>query len=509
MKLKRLIKIVAIFAVSCSWAQEINVDIKKTKMLESVNKFFNLNSIVEDGNEGFVALRQFSKATFTDKRFFEVEFYDKTMKLTKSFELDFTKVNFANRESEVLEMFVKNGFYHIIEFGFDKETDYFVCNVMSAKLGDNKIQKKELFKIKKDKIKTRRSFGSSVLDSDMTNYMFFNKNKDAFGVVIDVISKEKDAKDIFVFDTDFNKMAEYNFEKSIKDQDCKLEKIILSENKKDVYVLNRIWRDDSKKRKEFGDYFYDLSKISEGNKTTSKEILAQGKDQFDFPEIKLNNNSLFFVGYYYGAKEVRKGLAVFEYDANDLVLKLNKFNLFTEKLISVKQNAKGKVEWHPIRINEIYFDATGMVVCSEEYYKDSTGSGPNTYYFTVCEDIIVEKVNFNNEVYWEGVIQKKQSSSGSSFISSRSFLKDGDLYFLSNAQIDEKSNDGKPYAFKYSTSLICFKIDKTGKFDYKELYSSENKTSILQLDSVFSFNKNNFLFIGTNVDKYQFCRITF
>ena len=512
MILKQIIKIVAIFAISFSWGQEIKVDIQKTKMYESENKFFGLNSIVDDGSDGFVALREFSKATFTDKRFFEIEFYDKTMKLTKSFELDFTKVNFANRESEVLGLIVNNGLYHVIEFGFDKETEYFVCNAMSAKLGDNKFQKKELFKVGKDKLKTRRSFGSSALDSDMTKHMFFNKNKDAFGVVVDVIVKDKDVKDIFVFDTGFNKMAEYNFEKNIKDENCILEKMILSENKKDVYLLNRIWRDNSKERKEFGDCYYDLSKISEGNKINSVQIKGEGKDQFDFSEIKLNNNSLYFVGYYYGAKEVRKGLAVFEFNTNDLALKSNKFNVFTEKIISDKQNAKGKTEWHPIIINDIHFDSTGLLVCGEEYYQDSTGSHPNTYFFTACEDIYVEKINLNNEVYWEGFINKKQTSSNYvGFLTTRSFYKDGVLYFISNVFKDDKLDDKNLPILKLGKTLSCFKIDKDGVIEYKELINGENRSSFVKLNGTFYNSNNMFLFMGSNIDKneYQYYKITF
>lgn len=512
MILKQLIKIVAIFAISCSWAQEINVDIKKSKVYKSENSFFGYGDLEEDGNGGFVAVKEFSKAIFTDKQFYQVEFYDKTLKMTKSFELDFTKEYRVKRENHFFRLIVKNGFYHLIVFENDDKTNLYTCSVLTSKLNEAKFTRKELFKIENEKINPNAGLRAFYrYENDKVRNVFFNESRSAFGVVIDIYNEKVDAKNIYVFDLDFNKIAEYSFVKNVVDNICELQKIILSDNKNDVYLLNKIERESKKEIKELGSFYYELTRISEGNKINKFEPSTQSKDQFDIPEIKLNNNSLYFISYYNDGKDTRKGLAILEYNANDLALKSSKFNMFTEKLISDKQNLKGKIEWKPIKINKIYFGVEGIVVCGEEYREYTLGK---TSYIGF-DNIFVEKLNLKHEVYWEGLIKKGQGATyvGSSYLSARSFYKDGDLFFLTNIEgkndkLDEKGIPSFRYTHNFSHDLYVFKFDKDGKFSYSNLIN--DKTYALPIEfNVFSKDSNICLFVGSEKDECQLYKITF
>jgi hypothetical protein len=509
MILKRLIKILAIFAVSCSWAQEINVDIQKTKLFESENKFFGLHDIKDDGNGGFIALREFSKATFTDKRFYQVEFYDKKMKLTKSFELDFKKEFRVKHENFLLSLLVKEGVYHLIVFEHNAKSKEYVCSVLSSKLNELSLVKKELFRIEETKIKSG-FLGQYDPENILQQHVFFNENKTNFAVMIDIYEDKNDSKNFYIFDNNFNLIKDYNSVKNVKDENCRLIEIVLS-NTNEVYLLNEIWREKNKDRKELGEVYYELDKISNDNKASSIKVSGNGKERFDVPKIKLNDNSLFLVSYYYDDKETRKGLAVFEYNANDLVLKTNKFNLFTDKLILEKQNAKGKVEWHPIRVNDIYFDTNELIVCSEEYYEVSGGVGSNSYSYWRRGDVFIEKINFKNEVYWENLTHRNRPDKNVGLMPTKSFYKDGDLYLFSNVLDENKLDEINVSLSKLNRSLSCFKISKDGKFNYSDLINGEEITSYINLSGVFCENKNEFLFIGTVKDKnvYQYYKITF
>lgn len=207
--------------------------------------------------------------------------------------------------------------------------------------------------------------------------------------------------------------------------------------------------------------------------TVKKALLVYKKDEQKPSEIPVdfgnanvlsnvkfsyNNGSLNFIGFYHGEKEGLLGVCVTKIDANSLKTTVEELIPFSPndllKFGEEKQIAKDGGLKSNFNIEHVIENKNGEILIIAEPYKSITtswGKGDYTTKITLG-NIMVIKVNKNNQLSWVSNVNKTQISSDidASYTSFTTMMDDANLYIIYN---DHIKNSGSPNG-EWGTKII-------------------------------------------------------
>lgn len=129
-----------------------------------------------------------------------------------------------------------------------------------------------------------------------------------------------------------NKKIEHTFKREIKDKKFIYENMDVSKDGNALYLLGKVFTDESKKKKEGGKYQFELTRITNDSEKT--QVFDTDEHFSNSLKTIIFEDRLTCVGFYSDRKDSRfKGISYFELDPTTLSIKKSKFNPFTEQFM--------------------------------------------------------------------------------------------------------------------------------------------------------------------------------
>jgi len=499
-----------------SFAQDIPVQVKKSKVFKDEYKHSSIVLTEDDGNGGIIMVRSYYGGTFSSGAGYYFEHYDSDLNLIKEYEYELSKLKLFSHNS-AMGVIMNEQMVHIIGFEYQKSEKAFVCSALSANITDFNFTRSELFRISSEEIKKFGFFSYNQYDGDSGASMIINEDKTAFAITVDIADKNSETHKVYLFDTALNKNLDHTFKRNIKDKKFRYENIDVSKDGKSLYLLGKVYTNEAKKKKEGGKYQYELTRITSDSEKTQ---VFDTNDNFagSLKTIVLDNR-LACVGLYSEYHDARyKGICYFELDPETLDIKTSKFNPFTEQFLIDKYGKNKQKELALLCFrNIIVTENQDIIFNAEEFYTlMHTNRGPNgiiTYTYTYhYDDIVSAKLNSSGEMVWARNINKRQSTSGDeSYISYTSTAKGGDAYFFINTKdkIKKLKNDRIQFGqtTKGRSNLNIIRINEKGDFDYSEvLNDKDNEVPFMVAYGVAS--GDSVFFLGRQGKKKQILKLT-
>jgi len=441
------------------------------------------------------------------------------MKLINEYEFEM-KYSEVQRSSSVLGLIMDNGRVNIIDFIYDKKENAYICSSNSASIEDFKFSKKELFRLPNKQVTEFSIFSSSnASDSDSGAAMIVNQDQTAFAITVDIVDKSSETHKIYLYDSSLNKKLDHTFIRKIKDRKFKYENINVSNDGNTLYLLGKAKTAEKKKKKDGGQYQYELTKITKDTEKT--QIFDTEEHYAGSLKAVIHDGRLTCVGFYSDRNDSRyKGISYFELDPETLEIRKSKYNPFTEQFMIDKYGKDKDKELRNLAFRGMMISASGNIVFNaEEYYVVNTymatpnggGTWRTSYHYN---DIVSAKLNPDGDLVWARNINKRQSTSGDgAYLSYTSTIKGDDTYFFINTgeKVKKLSKDriqfGQTSAKKSNMNII--RINRDGDFDFQEILDDkENEVPFMVSWGALSTDINNVVFLGRKGKKKQLLKIT-
>ena len=494
--------ILVLFTATNVLGQKIPYTIKKSAIIKEEFKDSRHEYMEPDGKGGVIVFTSHKKGNpLNAKTGYYIEHYDENLNLIKDFnyEIELSKEDYYGH---LLGIIVVNGEINLIYYTFNNSENTFTSYRLTADIDSFNFKRNQLFKL--DNYEGNKYSFRPPLDNTghFGTSMTTNADKTYFAITVEFAKEEKGKFKILLFDNEFNKTEEYDFN---RDEKFNYMNIFIPKDGKNIYLFGWIFIEENKKwdRRRM-----ELTRI---NKESQVSKIFDNKENFSsaFKSVILNDK-LICIGFYTDEKDKDyKGISYFELSPLTLETIKSKFNAFSKKSISeIQPNKDSNAGLKNLKIKDLRIYNKGQIVLDieEDYLVSSTKS---TGYFN--EDIIIVKTDESGNLESLKSIDKKQITySSKNFESSyKSVLKNGNSYFFINA-VDEKMKDG---SIKYNrlktkeTNLSILRVSNEGIVDYEEILNFEdNEISFMVFNGILS--KNNIYFIGKSDDKKQLLKVT-
>src|SRR5690606_5869690 len=164
-----------------SFAQDIPVQVKKSKVFKDEYKHSSIVLTEDDGNGGIIMVRSYYGGTFSSGAGYYFEHYDSDLNLIKEYEYELSKLKLFSHNS-AMGVIMNEQMVHIIGFEYQKSEKAFVCSALSANITDFNFTRSELFRISSEEIKKFGFFSYNQYDGDSGASMIINEDKTAFAI---------------------------------------------------------------------------------------------------------------------------------------------------------------------------------------------------------------------------------------------------------------------------------------------------------------------------------------
>lgn len=508
------LSIICLMLTVSLFAQEIPFTIKKSEVFKDEYKNSYIALTKNDGNDGVVMVRSYVGGPFSSGFGYYFEHYDANLKLIKEYDYEI-KYSKAVKRSSVLGLIMDGPTIHIIDFIYEKDQNAYICSSKSANINDFNFTSKELFRVDSEEIKQSGLFSGASYDDDSWASMILNADKTSFAITVDIKNKNAETHKLFLYDQSLTKKLERTFQRDIKDRKFQYENIEIGKDGS-LYLLGKVYTEESKKKKEGGKYQFELTRITENSEKTQT---FDTKEHYSSSlSVIVNDDKLSCLGFYSDRNDNRyKGICFFSLNPITLAIESSKFNPFTEQFMIDKYGKNKEKELKNLSFRSIKItNNKDIIFNAEEYYSTTTyvsnqygGSSRTIFHY---DDIVSAKLNASGSIVWARNINKRQATSGDmSFISYTSTVKDNDAYFFINTgeKVKKLSNDriqfGQTTTKKSNLNII--RINEDGNFDYKEvLDDKDNEVPFMVSDGVNSGNST--FFLGRKGRKKQILKIT-
>ena len=489
----------------------INVTLEKSEVFKE-KKSSVLKTIYKDEQHNLYTVRLLESG-----KSLLIDVFDKELQKQNSYEH-----NVAKRH-EIAGGFLNNNTLGYIEYfnnKKEKKTEAFLYTSSKDKFD---FSKKKIFEVSSDRYPSffKTLFSSSKIDSDFKGNMSFSKSGKYTVFNIDSSDKKNEHHSIIVFDENYNKLWEKEFELPYDDVNFHLQDVKVSDNG-EVFVLGKVFQ--KKNKKKGGNYHYELFKIEKG-KVNSKQILV--KDHFiatlelDF----MKDDTLSCIGFYSNKNENRfKGVCSFIFKSEDVSIKNSVFSPFTEQFLIDKYGKSKDKELRNIKFKNVsYPKEGGMIITAEEFFITTTymhtqygGYTKISYNF---DDIIILKLNNQGELVWARNINKSQTAGYFSdpLMSFGTAQYNNYEYLILNAHKKMGELSGGRIKFRESflwkatkknTNLYIAKFNSEGDFVYKTLLSNKDEAAPFNCRFIEQVSENELILYGQRRSKKQFLKIT-
>ena len=497
-------------------AQEnlIDVTLKKSDVFKEKKDSY-VKSILKDKNNNLYVVRQLEK-----NKAFLFELYNTDFKLLKSFEHKLEK------RHNIAGGYLQGNNIGFIEYYRNKKEKKIEAFLYEATTESFSFKKRKIFEIASKGFPNffDHLFSSSKIDKNFEGNLTFSKSGEYNVFNIDSYDKKKESHKILVFDKDFNKLWEKDFQLPYKDKNFNLENIEISDNA-EVFVLGKVIDKKRRKRKEKGGkYYYELFKLTKEKSNSTKLSV----DEHFIATLELNftqEDNLSCIGFYSDKNDYRfKGVCSFFINADNLTLNHKNFSPFTEQFMIDKYGKKKEKELRNIEFKNIEYTADGnMIISAEEFFIAThyvhTQFGGYTTVSYNFDDIIVLKINKQGKLLWARNINKAQTSGYFSnplmSYGTTQYKNNGYLILNAHKNMGELSGGRIKFresflwkATKNNTNLYLGKFDTNGNFIYKILLKNKDEDTVFNCRFVEQVSENEIILFGQRKKKKQFLKIT-
>lgn len=512
MKKSILLCFFTIFTLRLSSQEDLmSVSLDKSGVFKE-RKTSILNTIYKDELNNLYTIR-----TLESERSLLIDVFDSKFNKINSFE---HKIERKHRISGGFFKQERLGFVEYYKNNRENKIEAFLYTSLKDKL---EFSKKKIFEVTLDRYPSflESVFSASKIDKDFKGNMSFSKSGNYNVFNIDSSDKKNEHHSIKVFDEDFNKLWEKEFDLPYKDKRFKLQEIKVSD-KGEVFVLGKVY--PKKKKEKGGNYHYELFKIVEGNVSSTKISV---EDHFVATlELDLTQeNKLSCIGFYSDINENRfKGVCSFILDTKNINIENSAFSPFTEQFLKDKYGESKDKELRNVKFKDVsYSKDGGMIITAEEFFITTTyvhnqygGYTRISYNF---DDIIVIKLDREGKLVWARNINKAQTSNYFSdpLMSFGTAQYNNDKYLILNAHKKMGELSGGRIKFRESflwnatknnTNLYIVKLNPNGDFIYKSLLSNKDEETPFNCRFIEQVSDNELILYGQRKNKKQFLKIT-
>jgi hypothetical protein len=510
MKTTLLLFFITIFA----FGQDINIDIKKSEIFKDKKRHTDLLFSESDGEGGLIVVRTVHSGFKFFPKEFNIEHYDSALNRVD------TQVIDNKGDTSIDGILVKDGVINLIQFNEEKRKKIFRISVLSSPISRLNFTKKELFKITHNEYSA--SFGFRRAYDNFGDIITFSKKKKYMVFSFDVNNKKKETHLFRVFDDNFKEVYKTTFIRDIKDRLFEYDNIDLSDVDGSIFLLGKVFENNSKKIKKKGktNYHFELFKLNNG---INKQINLKEDSHFvsSFHVLHTTNN-LNLVGFYSDKTDNRfKGVCRYNLDPNELTISSKSFAPFSDQFFNDKYKKGAKIKAKKKEIKHLAFrgvfldDNDNIIINAEEffivshYYSNPNGGGSysTTYHFN---DIISVKIDAKGKLVWARNINKKQIGLLNASYTSTVF--NHNVYFFINASDNIKKLSNERIAFKHvkskKSNLYVITINENGVLNYKKLIDDkEAKVWYRVNDGVVSEDLNSVILQGFRKKNKQIIKL--
>lgn len=494
--------------------QEIKTSFVKSEIFKDEYKRSSIKLVQNDGLGGILIVRSYQGGPMSSKFGYYFEHYDSNMKLIKEYE--------DGAIGSALGIILDGEIVRMIDYKYNKSEKIFICIALSANINDFKFSSQEIFRI--DSKEIEKIPGFFMLGNESRNYdfdfgpnMIINEDRSAFAITVDIKDRTAETHKVYLFDKSLNKKIEHTFKREIKDKKFIYENMDVSKDGNALYLLGKVFTDESKKKKEGGKYQFELTRITNDSEKT--QVFDTEEHFSNSLKTIVFEDRLTCVGFYSDKKDSRfKGISYFELDPTTLSIKKSKFNPFTEQFMIDKYGKDKDKELKNLSFKNLMVTASNEIVFNaEEFYtttqtNSSPGGSINTTTIFHYDDIVTAKLNASGDILWARNINKRQKTGGEGdYISYTSTIKGDDTFFFINTgeKVKKLSNDRIQFgqAKVNKSNLNIIKVTNNGDFDFKEVLNHDDN-DIPFMVSDGAITGENVVFIGRKGRKKQLLKIT-
>lgn len=512
MKKSFLLCFFIVFTLKLSSQEDLmNITIEKSEVFKE-RKTSILNAVYKDELSNLYTIRtlDFGKSLLIDV-------FDSKFNKINSFE------HKIERKHRVSGGFFKEEMFGFVEYYKNNRENKIEAFLYTSPKDNIKFSKKKFFEVTLDRYPSflESVFSASKIDKNFRGNMSFSKSGNYNVFNIDSSDKKNEHHSIKVFDDNFNKLWEKEFELSYKDKRFKLQEVKVSDNG-EVFVLGKVY--PKKKKGKGKNYHYELFKIVENNVSSIKISI---EDHFVATlELELTQeNKLSCIGFYSDINENKfKGVCSFILNTKNNNIENSTFSPFTEQFLKDKYGESKDRELRNVKFKDVsYPEDGGMIITAEEFFLRATyvhnqfgGYRSISYNF---DDIIVIKLDRGGKLVWARNINKAQTSNYFSdpLMSFGTAEYNNDKYLILNAHKKMGELSGGRIKFRESflwkttknnTNLYIAKLDSNGNIVYKSLLSNKEEETPFNCRFIEQVSDNELILYGQRKNKKQFLKIT-
>ncbi|OSY87125.1 hypothetical protein WH52_12720 [Tenacibaculum holothuriorum] len=494
-------------------AQEtIDIDIVKSKVFKE-KKESVLNTIFKDKNNNLYVIR-----TLENGKSLLIDVFTKDFEKINSYEHKLKK------RHQISGGFLDGNKIGFIEYYRNKKEDKVEAFLHTSNKDNFEFVSRKIFEVGIDSYPTffESLFSSSKIDRNFKGNMSFSKSGNYYVFNIDSFDKKNEKHTILVFDKEFNKLWEKDFQLPYEDRKFQLQDVIVS-NEGEVFVLGKVII-KKKKKKKGGKYNYELFKLTKDKVMSSKISVEEhfvATLELDFD----TKGNVSLIGFYSNKNDFQfKGVCSFLINSENLEKTNTYFSPFTEQFITDKYGKKKDKELSNVTFKNVSYDNDGnMIITAEEFfittnyvYTQYGGYTTTSYNF---DDIMVLKLNKEGKLIWARNINKAQTSGYFSdpLMSFGTAQYNNHEYLILNAHKNMGELSGGRIKFRESflwkatkrnTNLYMVKIDDDGDFIYKTILHNKNEETIFNCRYVEQVSENELILYGQKKKKKQLIKIT-
>ncbi len=507
----------AILTLPC-FAQDIHVQVTKSNIFKDEYADSYIQLVQADNKGGVTIVRSYVGSIFSNAFGYYFEHYDANLKLLKEFDYPI-KYFQAIRQSSILGVIMDGDTVRLIEFVYNLDEKAYICSALSADINEFNFTKQELFRLNSNEIKGFAFFSgfSSSDDATASNSgasMIVNEHRDAFAITVGIKDNEAEIRRVFLFNNKLEKKIEHTFKRDIKPWKFKFENIDVSQDGNTLYLLAKAYTEEKKKKKDGGEYQFELTSITAGSEKT--QVFDTEEHFCRSLKTVIFQDRLVCIGFFSDRNDKRfKGISYFELDPMTLDIRKSKFNPFTGEFMTDKygKNKDKELKWLSFKKilitpnNDIVFNA-------EESYSTISNmtfgsDGVTLYHY---DDIVSAKINTSGDIVWARNINKRQSSTDAEdYISYTSTIKGNNTYFFINTgeKVKKLSNDRIEFGqtnVKHS-NFDVIRINENGDFDYQEILDDKDNEVPFMVANGETSGESVF-FLGRKGKKKQILKVT-
>lgn len=471
-----------------------------------------LNTIYKDELSNLYTIR-----TLESERSLLIDIFDSSFNKINSFE------HKIERKHRVVGGFFKQGTIGFLEYYKNNRENKIEAFLYTSLKDELKFKKKKIFEVTLDRYPSflESVFSASKIDRNFRGNMSFSKSGNYNVFNIDSSDKKNEHHSIKVFDENFNKLWEKEFELPYKDKRFKLQEVKVSDSG-EVFILGKVY--PREKKEKGGNYYYELFKIVEGNVSSTK-ISVEDHFVATLGLDLTQENKLSCIGFYSNVNENRfKGVCSFILNAKNINIENIAFSPFTEQFLKDKYGESKDKELRNVKFKDISYPKDGgMIITAEEFFITTTyvhnqygGYRSISYNF---DDIIVLRLDREGKLKWARNINKAQTSNYFSdpLMSFGTAQYNNDKYLVLNAHKKMGELSGGRIKFRESflwkatknnTNLYIVKLDPDGDFIYKSLLSNKEEETPFNCRFIEQVSDNELILYGQRKNKKQFLKIT-